>query len=299
MSDLNALKTLVALKECGNLTNTARKLDVPKSTLSRRLAILEAQVGQQLTCQSGRNLTLNPAGRCYMTYAAQALQIMNEGQEALQRLVKAPCGHLRVGLCPEMSRGWSTETLNRFNQVYPEIDLDIQVSNSISSPDHQRCDFYISCNNTPEFPGFQSQCFGRWEQGLYASASLDPNAVTRTLEQQRWICSPKSANSIWLEAQGKPEKVQIRPLERVNISCLHMRSDAIAQGHGVGLLPRWLVECVRYGQPGTQRIMPEHQGDDITLWMHYHHEHDTAAVKAIREWLINHVPSRWRLKTDA
>ncbi len=298
MSELTAMKTLLALRDSNSLTQAALQMDVPKSTLSRRLATLEAMLGQPLTCQNGRRLSLNPAGHCYASYAEQILQLADAGRQALQTLRNEPAGELRIGLCQELSRGWSTDTLNLFSQKYPNVSLDIRILEGVEFHNDSTIDLWISCCGRAAGNGLKSRLLGHWQQGVYASESIDEDTIEIALEEQRWICAPDDGDEIRLHAHDDQEIVNIQATERLKISSLHMRADAIAMGYGIGLLPRWTTECQRHGLPGLKRILPTFKGDEIPLRMHYHPGRKTAAVAALQEWLTEHLPPRWNIGPD-
>jgi len=293
MSELAAMKTLVMLRDSNSLTEAARLMDEPKSTLSRRLAMLEAQLGHPLTCQSGRRLALTPAGRCYASYAEQILQLADAGRQAVQALRDEPAGELRVGLCSELSRGWSTDTLNLFSQKYPGVRMDIRIFESTELFDDSDIDLWISCCSRFAGRGLRSRLLGRWEQGLYAAETLEEERIVSDLEKQRWICGLEAREEVVLRRGDTGERVKISMSERLTINSLHMRADAIALGYGIGLLPCWTAECRRHGLKGLKRILPHLKGEDILLRVHYQPGRKTAAVAALQKWLSEHLPQRW------
>jgi DNA-binding transcriptional LysR family regulator len=298
MSELLAMKTLLVLRDCNSLTQAARQMDEPKSTLSRRLAILEGQLGQPLTCQNGRCLSLTPAGRCYAGYAEQILQLADEGRQALLDMKKEPSGDLCIGLCQALSRGWSTDTLNQFSQEYPGINLKIRILEDVEYDKESKVDLWITCCGHSIGSGFKPRLLGRWEQGLYAADFINEEEVMASLDAFRWICEPEVKDEIWLQAFDSRNSIKVRISESLKINSLHMRADAIAMGHGIGLLPCWVAECHRHGLPRLKRVLPTFQGDEVMLSIQYHAGRKTAAVVALQQWLIEHIPPRWSIDSE-
>lgn len=299
MSEIAGMQALLALRDCESLTQAAQLMDEPKSTMSRRLANLEMLLGQPLTYQNGRRLSLTSAGLCYAEYAEKILQLADEGRQAIKTLKNEPSGELRVGLCSELSRGWSTDTLNRFGEAYPDVNLDIRILDESDAHQNSDLDLWISCCNSTVCSRLKSRLLGRWQQGLYASTSLEDNMLaTAKLEQHRWICSTQTGHEIQLHSVDHQVALNVRTTERLKISSLHMRADAIAQGYGIGLLPCWVAECRRHGLQGLKRIHPNLKGTDVQLRIHYHPQRKTAAVVALQEWLVQQLPKRWDVTTD-
>lgn len=296
MSEIAAMKTLLALRDCESLTQAAQHMDEPKSTLSRRLANLEISLGQPLTYQNGRRLSLTSAGLCYAEYAEKILRLANEGRQAINTLKNEPSGELRVGLCSELSRGWSTDALNRFGEAYPDVSLDIRILDENDAHQKTDLDLLISCCDRTFCSELKSRLLGRWEQGLYAAVSFK-NSISNTtkLEQYRWICSADTGDEIQLYTDDSQMAFILHTEERMKINSLHMRADAIALGYGIGLLPCWIAECRRHRLQGLRRIYPNIRGKDVQLRIHYHPQRKTAAVTALQEWFTQQLPKRWNI----
>ena len=60
--DTLELQALVAVVDAGSLSAGARALDIPRATLSRRLARLEERLGVRLLHRNTRSLRMSPAG---------------------------------------------------------------------------------------------------------------------------------------------------------------------------------------------------------------------------------------------
>src|SRR5262245_58105351 len=78
--DLNLARTLVAVVEHGSLTAAARALALPKSSVSRALARLEADLAARLVDRSTRRLVITPAGRAFYEGARSALTALEEAE---------------------------------------------------------------------------------------------------------------------------------------------------------------------------------------------------------------------------
>ncbi|MCA9571308.1 MAG: LysR family transcriptional regulator, partial [Myxococcales bacterium] len=73
---LDLLPTIVSLARTGSISATARALGVPRSTVSRRLARAEEELGVVLAERNNRAFRLTPAGR----------HLAREGEALLARL---------------------------------------------------------------------------------------------------------------------------------------------------------------------------------------------------------------------
>ncbi len=290
MSEFAAMQALLAIRDEGSLSGAARQLDEPKSTLSRRISILETNLNQRLTCQSGRNLTLTAAGLCYAEYAEKILNLQNDAEHALAKLKSTPAGKLRVAIGSELTRGWSTQSLNSFSLHYPEIELDIRVTEYGELAQDPAVDIWIDTNSHSSQTGFRSQKLGYWQQALYASTAFKSRT---SLEDAHWIFASNGADDVVLHSTESDHTLILRPHNKLRISALHMRADAISQGHGIGILPCWIAECQRYGSNAFQRLMPDMLADDIPLWIYVQPEKQSLAVQTLINWMREQLPQKW------
>ncbi|HEY1088483.1 MAG TPA: LysR family transcriptional regulator, partial [Archangium sp.] len=82
--DLNAVRVFVAVVEHGGFREAAAQLKQPKSTVSRRVADLEASLGQQLLRRTTRTVSLTEVGDAFFRQASQSLSSLSEAVRTVQ-----------------------------------------------------------------------------------------------------------------------------------------------------------------------------------------------------------------------
>jgi DNA-binding transcriptional LysR family regulator len=103
-------------------------LQMPSSTVSRRIAELEAEVGLRLFNRNTRRVDLTDAGSVYFV---KCKNIIDEAQLAFDELAEMknnPSGLLRLSMPVAFISEWLAPLLPEFARLYPEIQLDINVS---------------------------------------------------------------------------------------------------------------------------------------------------------------------------
>jgi DNA-binding transcriptional LysR family regulator len=78
MFDLNDIIVFARVVEAGSFTAAARLLGMPKTTVSRRIAALEREVGVRLLQRTTRSLNMTDAGRLYYEQSSRALRTIEE-----------------------------------------------------------------------------------------------------------------------------------------------------------------------------------------------------------------------------
>jgi DNA-binding transcriptional LysR family regulator len=96
MLDLNDIVVFARVVEAGSFTAAARLLGMPKTTVSRRIAALEREVGVQLVQRTTRSLNMTDAGRLYYEESSQALRTIEDANLRLAEARAEPSGTIRI-----------------------------------------------------------------------------------------------------------------------------------------------------------------------------------------------------------
>ena len=96
MDRFESMSILIEAVEAGSLSATARRLNMPLPTVSRKVAELEAYLKTQLLNRSARKLTLTDAGRDYVVACKQILESVRETERAAMGEYNAPQGELTI-----------------------------------------------------------------------------------------------------------------------------------------------------------------------------------------------------------
>lgn len=130
MLDLHALQAFVAVARWESFSGAAEHLFLTQPAVSKRVAGLEASLGQPLFDRIGRRVTLTEAGRALLPRARALL----EEAEALTRVVAAAgdsiAGPLIMGTSHHIGLRRLPPVLRSFTQQFPEVQLDIRFMSS-------------------------------------------------------------------------------------------------------------------------------------------------------------------------
>jgi len=127
--DLNDTLIFVKVVEHGSFTAAARSLGLPKTTVSRKLRDLEGRLGARLLNRTTRRLALTEAGTLYFDHSKRIANQLDEAESAVHQLEGSPRGWLRVTAPYTLSETTLTPILLEFCERYPEVHLDITLSN--------------------------------------------------------------------------------------------------------------------------------------------------------------------------
>jgi len=129
MQDLNDLFYFVAVVDHAGFAPAARALNLPKSSLSRRVARLEDRLGVRLIERSTRRFAVTEVGREFHRHAQAALVEARAAEEAALQVVGEPRGVVRVSAPVTIAQGMLARVLPAFLERYPQVRVQMTVTN--------------------------------------------------------------------------------------------------------------------------------------------------------------------------
>ncbi|MFK0378186.1 LysR family transcriptional regulator [Pandoraea sp. NPDC090278] len=134
--DLNATLAFVTVVECGSFSAAARTLEIPRSTVSARVASLEAHLGVLLLRRSTRRMALTDDGRNYFDRAAPAIRTLREAEQfdATDVTGRRPLsGSIRLGVPFDFPFDALSQAIATFREAHPRVRFDVLVDDSVSN----------------------------------------------------------------------------------------------------------------------------------------------------------------------
>jgi DNA-binding transcriptional LysR family regulator len=128
MADLNALVVFAKVVEAGSFSEAARRLKTPVSTVSRRIAELEDQLGVRLLERSTRSLRLTELGAEVLEHAARSAELSEAVESIVSNRLSDVCGGLRLSAPPSISDTLLTPLVTAFQASYPNVRVQILVT---------------------------------------------------------------------------------------------------------------------------------------------------------------------------
>ena len=145
--DLRIFATIV---DAGGISAAARQLGMPKSSVSRELAAIEARLGTRLIQRSTRHLSLTEPGDVLISYARRIVEELENAEAAVEALEELPSGHLAVTAPYAMVRFTFGPHLPAFLDRYPALSLSINPTIEIIDLIENRIDVAIRIGEPPQ-----------------------------------------------------------------------------------------------------------------------------------------------------
>lgn len=117
-----------SLVESGGFTRAADSLDVPLATISKQVRELEAHLGVRLLQRTTRRVTVTPEGQDYYAKSTRVLRDLEDIDASFNLARGKPGGHLRIDVGGSTARDVLIPLLPDFVSRYPDIRIDLGVS---------------------------------------------------------------------------------------------------------------------------------------------------------------------------
>lgn len=125
MQEARGFEEFVAIIEEGSVTGAAARLQLPRPTVSRRLAKLEERLGVRLLHRTTRRIAATPQGQVLYERARRLVEDTREAADAVRRLDDVPRGSLRVSVPVGVHSTTFPRWVAEFLAAYPEVTLEI------------------------------------------------------------------------------------------------------------------------------------------------------------------------------
>ena len=128
MTDLNSLVVFAKVVKAGSFSEAARRLKMPISTVSRRIAELEDQLGVRLLERSTRNLRLTELGAEVLEQAVRSAELNEAVENIVSNRLTDVVGTLRLSAMPNVSETLLTPLITAFQASYPNVRVQVLVT---------------------------------------------------------------------------------------------------------------------------------------------------------------------------
>ncbi len=125
------LELVLAVRDHGSLTAAALSLDVAPPVVTKRLAALEARLGQRLFQRTTRRVSPTAEGETVCERALVLLQGFTALEAELQERKAEPTGLIRLAATFGFGRLWLGPALASFQERYPRIDIQLQLTEQL------------------------------------------------------------------------------------------------------------------------------------------------------------------------
>jgi len=248
MMDLNQTRVFVEVVRSGGFAAAARRLGLPKSTVSARVQALEARLGAQLLRRSTRRLALTAEGEAYFRAVEDAIDALTGAEAAASPEAGVLAGLIRLTAPMEFPRSLLAAAILDFRNLHSNVRFDVVLSNERLDLVAENFDLGLRFG-APGSAGLIVRRIGATDLSLYASpAYLEARGAPQDLDALM-----DYDRLVFTSPLGSPVQAGTRSLVRLGEPAVKSNNLALLRalavmGGGVVELPETMAR--RYVQDG-------------------------------------------------
>lgn len=269
--DPNDLLVFARVAELGSFSRAAERLGLPKSTVSRRIAALEARVGERLLVRTTRRQTLTELGAALLEHARQIAAEVDAATALRDHRQSAPSGRLRVSMPGDVANLVLADMLAAFAALHPAIALELDLSPRRVDLLGERFDAAVRIGTLPDDGLLAARLLTAFAQGLYAAPGYlaergEPQAPSELAQHDAVrLLGGDGAPVPWTLTRGA-ERWEGVPPGRASANSPELLIRLARAGAGIAAVPEAFAQpLVRRGE--LRRVLADWRLPSQTAWV--------------------------------
>jgi len=262
---LNDMALFVEVVKARSFRGAAEVTGVPNSTLSRRISLLEKQIGLRLLHRTTRRLELTEAGRVYFERCKRIVEEARLAHVQLGEMLAQPAGLLRVSMPVDFATTYLAPLIAEFAIQYPGISFEFDLAPRRVDLVSEPFDLAIRLGES-KASSMIARHLARLRPYLYASPRYlethgEPTTPADLSEHQ---CVYMLRNTTWTLHNGK-RKVDVAISGRFRLNNVSMLRHMAVLHMGIILVPEEIVaDDLAAGR--LRRILPNWEGAPTSVY---------------------------------
>jgi DNA-binding transcriptional LysR family regulator len=258
MMDLNEIAVYIKVVQAGSFSAAARVLQMPNSTVSAKVASLEARLGVTLIRRTTRKLHVTEAGRDFFERCTRGLEEISSAEEEIKMSQSEPAGLLRVTAPVELGSVLLPPVVAVFKRKFPKVELEFVLTDQSIDLVGQGIDLAIRAGDLPS-SSLRAKKLGSVYFALFAAKSYlkTSGALIHPKNLQEHCCLhfPPIGAPEWKLSSGK-NIANVSLKNKISMNDLNGLKALAVAGQGIALLPTFLCQAELKSEK-LVRVLPE------------------------------------------
>ena len=289
MENLADIAVFVRVVDTGSFTKTADQLGLSRAVVSKYLNRLEARLGARLLHRTTRRLSLTEAGSALYERSRQALSQIEEVEQEIAKLQKAPRGTLKVNAPMSFGIMHIAPALPEFLARHPDMSVEMKLDDRIVDLIEEGFDLAIRISVLAD-SSMVARKLAPCRQAVCASPEyLAARGIPQTPEDLREhnciVYTYAASANLWAitASDGRDVRVPVRGTLRVN-NGIASRAAAL-KGVGIIMTPTFYVgDALRDGRLKAV-VLTDHAARELSIYAVYpEHKYVSPKVRAFVEF---------------
>ena len=293
--DLNSLAVFAKVAEASSFSEAARRLKMPISTVSRRIAELEEELGVRLIERTTRSLRVTEVGTEVLQHAQRATEIGEAVESIVSNKMANVQGTLRLSAPPSISDTLLAPLIGAFQAIHPEVRFEVFVANRIVDHLAEGIDLVFRVGTLKDSALVARRILTYRHQLVaspaYLESRLPPTAPQHLLEHRLLAFSHRAPANRWTflrRAGDGSETIEFTPYIAMNDFA--GLAPALEAGVGIGVLPP-IVQPHLLREGRLIEVMTDWRLRSIDLSLvHVANKHLPRSIRAFKDFAVEMAP---------
>lgn len=270
-SSPNDLLIFARVAEAGSFSRAAERIGLPKSTVSRRITLLEEQLGERLMLRTTRRLTLTEFGQQLLEHARQVAAEVDAVKALSEHRQARPSGRLRVSMPSDFATTLLTDMLAAFIALHPAVSLELDLSPRRVDLFAENFDLAVRMGDLPDDALLAARRIAVFPSGLYAAPSYlaergDPDSPDDLSRHDALRLLGRNGEPVdWTLMNGDRAWKGVPP-GRTAANAPDLLISLARAGAGIAAVPDYFAApSVRLGE--LRRVLPDWLMPSHTAWV--------------------------------
>lgn len=250
--DVNDVLIFVRVAQAGSFSKAAKRLGMPISTVSRRVAQLERELGVPLLLRTTRSLKITDVGQAYFEHGKAISSEIEKAEALATNLSSIPQGILKITAATDFGNQFLGKIVCEFLKANPRVQADIVLTERVVDLIEEGFDLAIRMGELDDST-HMARKIGSLDMQLYASPDfLKANGEPKNpAELSKFECirfTGEDESRDW-KLQNAKRVVTVKVSGRVSSNNMVLLRDFALSGEGIVRMPHFLcAEDVKSGR---------------------------------------------------
>ncbi len=247
MSLFDDMNVFVHVVDAGSFSSAARRLEVAKSVVSRRIAVLEGHLGGSLFNRTTRRFSLTEMGQAYYNRARRILDDVAEAADAARSLQGDLVGRLRIAAPMSFAQDHLSPAIAAFLAEHPLVEIELDLNDRHVDLINEGFDLAVRIGVLEDSsmiarllaPCHRVVC----ASPAYLTAHGEPSSLDEleTRDHRCLVYSNRPVANQWRFRAGQDWRVVRVPVQRLISNNGQALRDAAIAGLGLAVLPTFIA----------------------------------------------------------
>lgn len=293
MDRFDAMQAFVRVVQSGSFTKAAATLRLSKTTVTQLVQQLEARLRVKLLNRTTRKVNVTADGAAYYERAVRLLADLDDAETSLSNASSLPRGRLRIDVPSPLARLILIPALPAFHDRYPDIQIDLGVSDRVVDVITENVDCVIRGGELTD-QSLMARRLGDLQLGVYAApcylermgTPLHPMELEDSAHRIVGYMWARTGKTLPYSMSKNEERIQIQGRYILSVDDGNAYMAAGAAGLGVLWLPDYMAKAhVESGE--LVRLFEEWDLDPMPMYIAFPpNRHISAKLRVFIDWTV-------------